>query len=147
MGELAEKSENHDSNGKFIAGHRAAKATRRKRIPMSILRDACSDEDLQTLIEMGLDKAKAGDDQWIGFFINRMTPTVKPTSPMLKFDLDTSSPVSAIQDVLSAVAGGDIPPDQGKDLIAGVHALAQVKEIEEMHQQIAELREMLGNGA
>ena len=145
MGELAEKSPDHASNGKFLPGHKAHKATRRKRIPATILRDACSDEDLQLLLEMGLDRAKAGDDQWLGFFINRMTPTVKPTSPVIKFPLDTSSPTTAIQDVLAAVASGSIPPDQGKDLISSVHALAQVQELEDMQLQIKELADMLGN--
>ena len=51
--------------GQFLPGHKHHKPTRRKRIPATILRDACSDEELQELIQMGLEKAKAGDDQWI----------------------------------------------------------------------------------
>ena len=51
MGEPA--LQERDLDGRFLPGNRQHKQTRRKRIPATILRDACSDEDLQLLLEMG----------------------------------------------------------------------------------------------
>lgn len=139
---LAKRNE----KGHFLPGQTAAPAgkSRRKRVPRALLDAAVSDEDLQRLIELGLQKAKDGDDQWAGFFLQRYLPQIKAQSPKIVFELDTSSPAAAIEDVLDAISSGTLSTDHGKDLIASIGTLAQVAEIEDIKLQIAELSALLG---
>ena len=75
--------------------------------------------------------------------LERIVPAVKPVADPVKFDIDASDLPSSARSILSAIAAGQIPPDQGRALIDAVASMARVIEVAELEQQLAELRELM----
>lgn len=90
-----------------------------------------------------LEAAKNGDMQAARLILERIVPTVKSVAEPVQFDLDNSDLPASARSILSAVAAGDLPPDQGKALIDSVVSMARVIEVAALEQQLAELRELL----
>lgn len=95
------------------------------------------------VVAVVLEKARAGDMQAARLILERIVPAVKPVSDPVKFDIDATDLPSSARSILSAIAAGQIPPDQGKALIDAVASMARVVEVAELEQQLAELREMM----
>lgn len=87
-----------------------------------------------------LDAALAGDMQAAGLVLNRITPTLRAQSDMVQFKFDASKSIAQqIEQVLAAVATGEVPPDIGQQIIASIGTLANVRATEELERRIAEL--------
>lgn len=95
------------------------------------------------VVAVVLEKARAGDMQAARLILERIVPAVKPVSDPVRFDIDATDLPSSARSILSAIAAGQIPPDQGKALIDAVASMARVVEVAELEQQLAELREMM----
>jgi len=93
--------------------------------------------------EVVLEAAQKGDMAACRLVLERLVPTVKPVAQPVHFDLDASDLPACARSILSAVASGTLPPDQGKALIDSVVSMARVIEVAELEQQLAELRQML----
>lgn len=108
----------------------------------AVLREklASGSDDVVTVV---LEKARAGDMQAARLILERIVPAVKPVSDPVRFDIDATDLPSSARSILSAIAAGQIPPDQGKALIDAVASMARVVEVAELEQQLAELREMM----
>jgi len=90
-----------------------------------------------------LEKAKAGDMTACRLVLERLVPAVKPVSEPVKFALDATDLPTSARSILSAIASGQIAPDQGKALIDAVASLSRVIEVAEREKQLAELRELM----
>lgn len=95
------------------------------------------------VVAVVLEKAREGDMQACRLILERIVPAIKPVSDAVRFDIDASDLPSSARSILSAIAAGQIPPDQGKALIDAVASMARVTEVAELEQQLAELREMM----
>ncbi len=75
-----------------------------------------------------------------GLVLNRITPTLRAQSDMVKFSFDASQPIARqIEQVLGAVAAGEVPPDIGQQIIASIGTLANVRATEELERRIIKL--------
>ncbi|MCD1609844.1 DUF5681 domain-containing protein [Stutzerimonas kunmingensis] len=90
-----------------------------------------------------LDQAKAGDMTACRLVLERLVPPVKPISEPVEFRLDETDLPASARSILSAIASGQIAPDQGKALIDAVTSLSRVIEVAELEKQLAELRELM----
>ncbi|PMY44572.1 MULTISPECIES: DUF5681 domain-containing protein [Pseudomonas] len=88
--------------------------------------------------------AKKGDMQACRLILERLVPSIKPTSEPVQFELDDTDLPSAARSIMRAVAGGQLAPDQGKSLIDGLGAVARVIEVAELQKAIDELRQQIG---
>ncbi|TBW04255.1 hypothetical protein E0E52_12980 [Azotobacter chroococcum] len=93
--------------------------------------------------EIVLEAARGGDIAACRLVLERLVPSLKPVAEPVQFDLDDSDLPASARSILSAVADGRLPPDQGRSLIDAVVSMARVIEVAELEQQLAELREML----
>lgn len=75
--------------------------------------------------------------------LERLVPPVKPTAEPVQFELDDTDLPSAAKSILRAIAGGAIPPDQGRHLIDGISAVAKVIEVAELERAVEELRQQV----
>ncbi|WP_287012211.1 hypothetical protein [Actibacterium sp.] len=58
----------------------------------------------------------------------------------MSFAFDPELPISKqVEQVLAAVAGGQVPPDIGKQIIDGIAALSDVRKNEELEERIIAL--------
>lgn len=87
--------------------------------------------------------AKKGDMQACRLILERLVPPIKPTAEVISFELDDTDLPSAAKSILRAVAGGELPPDQGKSLIEGLGAVARVIEVAELQKAVEELRQQM----
>lgn len=85
--------------------------------------------------------AKKGDMQACRLILERLVPPIKPTSEPVHFELDDTDLPSAARSIMRAVAGGKLPPDQGKSLVDGLGAVARVIEVAELQQAVDDLRQ------
>jgi hypothetical protein len=95
------------------------------------------------IAEKVLDAAKAGDMQACRLVLERLVPTLKPTSDPVRFDLDDSDLPNAAKSIMRAVAAGELAPDQGKALIDALGAVARLIEVTELKSAVEQLREQM----
>lgn len=87
--------------------------------------------------------AKKGDMQACRLILERLVPPIKPTSDAVQFELDDTDLPSAARSIMRAVAGGKLPPDQGKWLIEGLGAVARIIEVAELQKAVEALRDQV----
>jgi hypothetical protein len=86
--------------------------------------------------------AKAGDVQAARLILERVLPPVKAIEQAVELQLPDGGTLTAQgRAVLSAVAGGDLAPGQGAQLLAAIGNLARVTEIDELTNRITALEE------
>lgn len=97
-------------------------------------------EGAEAVTRKVLAAAKKGDMQACRLILERLVPPIKPSVEAVTFDLDDTDLPSAARSLLRAIAEGKLPPDQGKNLILGLGAVARVIEVAELQQAMEELR-------
>jgi len=86
--------------------------------------------------------AKGGDVQAARLLLERVFPTIKPVEQAQELALPEGGTLTAQgRAVLSAVAGGELAPGQGAQLLAAIGSLARVTEIDEMEARLTKLEE------
>lgn len=86
--------------------------------------------------------AKAGDVQAARLILERVLPPVKATEQAVELQLPDGGTLTAQgRAVLSAVAGGELAPGQGAQLLAAIGSLARVTEIDEFEARLTKLEE------
>jgi hypothetical protein len=84
--------------------------------------------------------AKAGDVQAARLILERVLPPVKPIEQAVELRLPDGGTLTAkAAAVLSAVAGGELAPGQGAQLLAAIGSLARVLEVDELTARIEKL--------
>lgn len=86
--------------------------------------------------------AKGGDAQAAKLILERIFPAVKPVEQTQELDLPEGGTLTAQgRAVLAAVAGGELAPSQGAQLLAAIGSLARVSEIDELEARLTKLEE------
>ena len=86
--------------------------------------------------------AKGGDVQAARLLLERVFPTIKPVEQAQELALPEGGTLTAQgRAVLSAVAGGELAPGQGAQLLAAIGSLARVTEIDDMEARLTKLEE------
>lgn len=87
-----------------------------------------------------MDAALDGDMQAASLVLQRLSPPLRARAEKITFDLDPTAPLTAqAQQVIAAVASGNIDPDTGQLLVGCITALAGVKQIDELEQRLSAL--------
>lgn len=95
------------------------------------------------LIKNICESAKSGDIQAATILINRLYPALKPIQEVTPFTLAGNSPAEQAQSVLAAVAGGQIPPEIGVQLIAAIGQTLQIIETTELAKRLEDIEKTL----
>lgn len=98
--------------------------------------------DAEEVAAKVIEAARNGDMQACRLVLERCVPAVKPAHACVTFDLDTTQPLTdQARQLLSAVAEGRLPPDQGKALLDGIAALTRVAELDEIERRMKAIEE------
>jgi hypothetical protein len=98
--------------------------------------------DVPDILAGLVSSAKGGDTQAAKLILERVFPAVKPVEQAQAIELPEGGTLTAQgRAVLSAVAGGDLAPGQGAQLLAAIGNLARVTEIDELTNRITALEE------
>lgn len=97
-------------------------------------------DDAPAIVRVVVEAALEGDIQAASLVLSRVAPTLRSQSQTVTFDFDASAPIARqVEQVLSAIAAGEVSPDVGKQIIEAVSALSQIRAVEELEQRIIEL--------
>lgn len=97
-------------------------------------------KDGSKIARVVMDAALEGDMQAASLVLQRLCPPLRARAERVAFDLDPAAPLTTqAQQVIAAVAGGDIDPDTGQLLVGCITALAGVKQIDELEQRLSAL--------
>jgi hypothetical protein len=98
--------------------------------------------DVPEILAGLVNAAKAGDVQAARLILERVLPPVKATEQAVELQLPDGGTLTAQgRAVLSAVAGGDLAPGQGAQLLTAIGTLARVTGIDELTNRITALEE------
>ena len=87
-----------------------------------------------------LAKAKEGDSANAALVLNRILPALRSNSQAVEFHFDPELPIGRqIEQVLAAVAAGEVPPDTGQQIIAMIGTLSNVRAAEDLERRIIQL--------
>lgn len=95
------------------------------------------------VIDVMLEKALQGDAASAALVLNRVLPQVKSQLEKVTFILDADASTSKqVEQVLTAIAAGDVAPDVGKKIVEVVSALANIRATEDLSKRIEALEAM-----
>lgn len=87
-----------------------------------------------------IEAAKGGDMQAASLMLNRISPPLRAAAQTVFFALDQTKPLAEqAQEILAAVAKGEIDPDTGQMLIGCLDKVGNLKAVEEMEARLAAL--------
>ena len=99
------------------------------------------------ILERQIAKALEGDSAAAQLVLSRVIAPLKSDSGRVKFDFDASLPISAqVEQVLAAVAAGQVSPEVGQQIVGAISNLASVRATEELEQRIVMLESKAVNG-
>ncbi|MDE9450807.1 hypothetical protein J3R80_10055 [Aliiroseovarius sp. Z3] len=92
----------------------------------------------EEVLDAVLAKAKEGDPASAGLVLSRILPVLKAQGEKVTFDLDPSLPLAAqVEQVLAAIASGQIAPDVGRQIIEAIGTLGNVRALEDLESRLA----------
>jgi hypothetical protein len=84
-----------------------------------------------------LEQALAGDMQAAAMVMARVSPALRSQLQCVQFDFDPELPIAKqVEQVLAAVATGQVSPDLGQTIVAMISNLANVRATEELEQRL-----------
>lgn len=99
-------------------------------------------DNVAGILDKMVAQALAGDSAAAALVVNRVLPVLRPQSEKVTFTLDADQPVSKqVEQVLSAVAKGEVAPDVGKKIVEVIASLNNVRATEDLERRIAMLEE------
>ena len=97
-------------------------------------------DDAPAVARVVIEAALAGDMTACGLVLSRIAPTLRAQLETVQFDFDPSLPIARqVEQVLAAVAAGQVAPDIGQTIIASIGTLSSVRKDEELEQRIIQL--------
>lgn len=97
-------------------------------------------DDAPAIARVVIDAALEGDMQAASLVLARIAPTLRSQMEKVSFDFDPAAPISRqVEQVLAAIASGEVAPDTAKLIIDAVQSLSQVRAVEDLEQRIIEL--------
>ena len=110
-------------------------------------------DDAGAILDVVIARAKAGDMTAAALIVNRLIPTLRPRAERVHFTLDTRASLTEQgEQVLQAMADGELDPDTSKMILDSIGAFAGLKQIDELGARIESLerrastKEALGKG-
>lgn len=84
-----------------------------------------------------MDAALAGDLTAANMVLSRLSPPLRARSEKVTFELTPDAPLAEqAQQILTAVASGDIDPDTGKLLIDAIGSFAGIKQVDDLEARL-----------
>ena len=118
------------------AGRPKGIVDRRQKVQAALMDDA------PAIARVVIDAALDGDMQAAGLVLSRIAPTLRSQTEKVTFEFDASAPTARqVEQVLAAIAAGEVSPDTGKQIVEAIHALSSVRAVEDLEQRIAQLEE------
>lgn len=97
-------------------------------------------EDASEVVDAVLAKAREGDSAHAALVLNRILPALRSQSQCVQFQFDPSLPIARqVEQVLAAVAAGEVPPDVGQTIVAMINALGNVRAVETLEERLTML--------
>lgn len=98
------------------------------------------EKDGSAIARVVIDAALAGDMQAANLVLQRLSPPLRARSEKVQFELTPDAPLTTqAQEILSAVAAGDVDPSTGKLLIDAISAFAGIKQVDDLEARLAAL--------
>lgn len=92
------------------------------------------------VLDKVIEKAKEGDPASAGLMLSRILPTLRSQLQTVEFDFDPELPIAKqVEQVLAAVAAGQVPPDVGQTIISSIGTLSTVRATENLEERIIAL--------
>lgn len=88
-----------------------------------------------------IEQATVGDVQAARLLLERVLPPVKPVEMVVEMPLAEGGLSEQARQLLSAAAGGALPPDQAASLISALAAVAKITETDELAKRIERLEQ------
>lgn len=101
--------------------------------------DVLTGDDYREIVLKMAELAKQGDAQAAKLLLPRWKSVVKP----VRFDMDVENPVQASKDVALAISRGEVPPDVGAMIISSLAGVANIENVQELKDQMAQLQAAL----
>jgi hypothetical protein len=99
-------------------------------------------DDAEDIVRVVMDKALEGDMQAASLVLSRVAPALRLTAPIVEFDFDATAPLSKqIEQVLQAIADGNVTADVAKQIIESINQLAGVRAVSDLEARIKSLEE------
>lgn len=99
-------------------------------------------DDAPAIVRVVIDAALEGDIQAAGLVLSRIAPTLRSQTQPITFQFDADAPLGRqMEQVLAAIAAGQVSPDVGQQIIASVQALGQIRAVEELEERLIALEE------
>jgi hypothetical protein len=93
------------------------------------------------VVDAVLARAKEGDAASAALVLGRVLPALRAQSQTVEFQFDPEASITVqIQQVLAAVAAGEVPPDTGEQIIRAIGTLSQARVTEELAAEVAALK-------
>ncbi len=87
-------------------------------------------------------KALEGDMSAASLVMTRVHPPLRPRAERVQFELNPDMPLAAqAQQVLVAVASGDIDPDTGQMLVNLISSFAGIRQVDDLQRRIEALEQ------
>lgn len=100
------------------------------------------DKQKTELARVVMDAALAGDMQAANMVLQRISPPLRSRAPTVQFELSPDKPLAQqAQQILQAVADGEVDPDTGKLLIDCIQAVAGVRAVDDLEARLLALEE------
>lgn len=96
-------------------------------------------EHVPDIIAKQVELAKSGDSTAARLLLERVLPPVKAMEPATAFELPSGGLAEQGRRILELVAGGELAPGQGAQLLTAVGTLARVVELDEFERRLAAL--------
>ncbi len=102
------------------------------------------EEGVDDIVAVVKKKAREGDLQAAGLVLSRAVPPKRAVSERTPFDLDASKPpAEQAQQIVAAVAAGELAADDGKVLIECLASVASLKKFDLFEDELRQMREHL----
>ena len=99
-------------------------------------------DDAPAVARVVVDAALEGDMQAASLVLSRIAPVLRGQMEKVAFEFDATAPVARqVEQVLAAVARGQVAPDVGKQIIDAVQALSAIRATEELEARLAALEQ------
>jgi hypothetical protein len=97
-------------------------------------------KDGSAVAQVVIAAAKAGDMQAANLVLSRLSPPLRARAEKVQFELTPDAPLTTqAQQILTAVAAGDVDPETGQLLINCIASFAGLKATDELEARLAAL--------